>query len=87
MHKMFQKNCSHLLFKYWPPFFFNVKRWLFIHMNSSFPKHKNMLGNEKFFHFVDELFVFKNLLVGHHGPKKRREEKKNIMFKWMVNDQ
>jgi hypothetical protein len=46
-----------------------------------------MLGNEKFFHFVDELFVFKNLLVGHHGPKKRREEKKNIMFKWMVNDQ
>jgi len=24
-----------------------------------------MLGNEKFFHFVDEFFTFKNLLVGH----------------------
>lgn len=39
-------------------------------MNSSFPKHNNMLGNEKFFHFVDEFFTLKNLLVGHHGPKK-----------------
>jgi hypothetical protein len=49
-------------------------------MNRPFPKHRNMLENEKFFHFAYELFVFKNLLGGYHGPKKRREERKNIML-------